>query len=83
MQLQNFFASAPDFASAQELIAARTREEAGAVRLRTPAAINPLLWQGEITAANAKEVWSTTEAHIISKQRNELVIDMSGVRFIG
>jgi len=82
MQLQNFFASAPDFASAQELIAARTREEAGAVRLRTPAALNPLLWQGEITAANAKAVWSTTETHISSKQRRELVIDMSGVRFM-
>lgn len=82
MQLQNFFAAAPDFASAQELIAARTREEAGAVRLRTPAALNPLLWQGEITAANAKEVWNTTEAHVSSKQRKELVIDMSGVRFM-
>jgi N-acetylglucosaminyldiphosphoundecaprenol N-acetyl-beta-D-mannosaminyltransferase len=82
MQLQNFFASAPDFASAQELIAARTREKTGAVRLRTPAALNPLLWQGEITAANAKEVWSTTETHISSKQRRELVIDMSGVRFM-
>jgi N-acetylglucosaminyldiphosphoundecaprenol N-acetyl-beta-D-mannosaminyltransferase len=82
MQLQNFFAAAPDFASAQELIAARTREQTGAVRLRSAAALNPLLWQGEITAANAKEVWSTTEAHIASKQRRELVIDMSGVRFM-
>jgi exopolysaccharide biosynthesis WecB/TagA/CpsF family protein/anti-anti-sigma factor len=82
MQLQNFFASAPDLASAQELIAARTREETGAVRLRSPAAINPLLWQGEITAANAKDVWDTTETHLTSKQRRELVIDMSGVRFM-
>jgi anti-sigma B factor antagonist len=82
MKLQNFFASAPDFPSAQQLIEARTREEAGAVRLRTPAALNPLLWQGEITAANAKEVWATTEAHLASKQRRELVIDLSGVRFM-
>jgi N-acetylglucosaminyldiphosphoundecaprenol N-acetyl-beta-D-mannosaminyltransferase len=82
MQLQNFFASAPDLASAQELIAARGREETGAVRLRSPAAVNPLLWQGEITAANAKEVWDSTETHLISKQRRELVIDMSGVRFM-
>ncbi|HEX4263098.1 MAG TPA: WecB/TagA/CpsF family glycosyltransferase [Verrucomicrobiae bacterium] len=82
MQLQNFFATAPDFASAQQLIAVRTREESGAVRLRSPAAINPVLWQGEITAANAAEVWLTTEAHLTSKQRRELVIDMSGVRFM-
>jgi anti-anti-sigma factor len=52
------------------------------VRLRTPAAPNPLLWQGEITAANAAEVWDTTETHLISKRRRELVIDMSGVRFM-
>lgn len=82
MQLQNFFACAPDFAAAQELIAARAREQTGAVRLRSPAEINPLLWQGEITAANAPEVWSTTETHLTSKQRKELVIDMSGVRFM-
>ncbi len=82
MQLQDFFASAPDLASAQALIAARTREETGAVRLRTSAAPNPLLWQGEITAANATEVWDTTETHLTSKQRSELVIDMSGVRFM-
>jgi anti-anti-sigma factor len=82
MQLQNFFAAAPDLASAQELIASRAREETDAVRLRSPAAINPLLWQGEITAANAKDVWDTTETHLTSKQRRELVIDMSAVRFM-
>ena len=82
MRLQNFFASAPDFASAQQLIEARTREQAGAVRLPTATTLTPLLWQGEITAANAKEVWSTTEAHISSKQRRALAIDLSGVRFM-
>jgi exopolysaccharide biosynthesis WecB/TagA/CpsF family protein/anti-anti-sigma factor len=82
MQLQDFFATAPDISSARELIAARAREENKAVRLRTPAAPNPLLWQGEITAANAAEVWDTTETHLTSRQRRELVIDMSGVRFM-
>jgi N-acetylglucosaminyldiphosphoundecaprenol N-acetyl-beta-D-mannosaminyltransferase len=82
MRLQNFFASAPDFASARQLVATRAREQTVAVRLRSPAAINPLLWQGEITAANATEVWNTTEIHLTSKQRRELVIDMSGVRFM-
>jgi N-acetylglucosaminyldiphosphoundecaprenol N-acetyl-beta-D-mannosaminyltransferase len=82
MQLQNFFATAPDFASAQQLIAVRAREETGAVRLRSPAAINPLLWQGEITAANADEVWHTTAGHIAARTRRELVIDLSAVRFM-
>ena len=82
MRLQNFFASAPDFTAAQQLIEARTREQSNAATPPNPPALNPLLWQGEITAANAKEVWSTTEAHLSSKQRKELVIDLSGVRFM-
>jgi anti-anti-sigma factor len=82
MRLQNFFATAPDLPSAQALIAAREREQAGAVRLRSAAATNPLLWQGEITAANAQEVWERTEVHLTSKERRELVIDMSAVRFM-
>ncbi|HEY1489874.1 MAG TPA: STAS domain-containing protein, partial [Verrucomicrobiae bacterium] len=82
MRLENFFDAAPDLPSAQALIAARLREQTGAVRLRSPAAVNPLLWQGEITAANAREVWETTESHLASKQRRELVIDLSGVRFM-
>lgn len=82
MQLQHFFECVPDFASAQELITARAREQTSAVRLRSPAAVNPLLWQGEITASNAQEVWSTTKSFIHSKRGRELVIDLSGVRFI-
>ena len=82
MRLENFFATAPDLPSAQALIATREREQSGAVRLRSAAATNPLLWQGEITAANAEEVWTRTETHLAEKQRRELVIDMSGVRFL-
>jgi N-acetylglucosaminyldiphosphoundecaprenol N-acetyl-beta-D-mannosaminyltransferase len=82
MQLQNFFDMAPDLASVQALIAARMREQSGAVQLRTPAAANPLLWQGEITAANAQEVWQRTETHLASRRGRDLVIDMSGVRFM-
>lgn len=81
MHLQNFFASAPDFASAQQIIEARTREQSNAVQPRS-AAMNPLVWQGEITAANAQDVWRTTEAHLTSSKRKELVIDLAGVRFI-
>jgi anti-anti-sigma factor len=81
MHLQNFFDLAPDFASAQQLIEKRTRE-AAATR-RTTAALNPMFWQGEITAANANQVWEMTQAYITSPlQQRELVIDLSGVRFL-
>jgi len=82
MRLQNFFASAPDFDSAQQLIEARMREQFNLVTLPGAPAFNPLLWQGEITAANAKEVWKTTEAHLLSKLRKDVLIDMSAVRFM-
>jgi N-acetylglucosaminyldiphosphoundecaprenol N-acetyl-beta-D-mannosaminyltransferase len=82
MRLQHFFDAATDLPSAQALIAARMREQTGAVQWRTPAAANPLLWQGEITAANAQEVWQRTETHLTSRHGRDLVIDMSGVRFM-
>jgi N-acetylglucosaminyldiphosphoundecaprenol N-acetyl-beta-D-mannosaminyltransferase len=82
MRLQNFFDTSPDLPSAQALIAARMREQTDAVQLRTPAAENPVRWQGEITAANAQEVWARTEAHINARQHRDLTIDMSAVRFM-
>ncbi len=82
MKLENFFATAPDIAAAQQIINARLREQSNAAVPASPPALNPLLWQGEVTAANAKEVWKTTEIQIAAKQRSELVIDLSGVRFM-
>jgi N-acetylglucosaminyldiphosphoundecaprenol N-acetyl-beta-D-mannosaminyltransferase len=82
MRLQDFFDTASDLPSALALIAARMREQADAVQLRTPAAVNPLLWQGEITAANAPDVWQRTETHIAARHGRDLVIDMSSVRFM-
>jgi N-acetylglucosaminyldiphosphoundecaprenol N-acetyl-beta-D-mannosaminyltransferase len=82
MRLQHFFDTATDLPSAQALIAARRREQTGAVQWRTPAAANLLLWQGEITAANAQDVWQRTETHLTDRRGRDLVIDMSGVRFM-
>jgi len=64
MRLDNFFDSAPNIASAQHLLEVRSRERAATVSLRTAAAISPLVWSGEITAANADEVWERTHAHM-------------------
>jgi N-acetylglucosaminyldiphosphoundecaprenol N-acetyl-beta-D-mannosaminyltransferase len=82
MRLQNFFAATRDVKAAQALIRARTGEEFSAVRIPGAADWKPLLWQGEITAVNAEAVGRTTEAQICSKRRAELVIDLSGVRFM-
>jgi anti-anti-sigma factor len=85
MHLNEFFASAPDFADAQKLIEARLSERATVVSLGTLAAARPLQWRGEITAANAEEVWKLTQAYletILVGVESEIEIDLSSVRFI-
>ena len=84
MQLQSFFAAAPDIASARELIATRNREANMPATPRTAAALNPLVWQGEVTAANSARVWSRTQAHVLAltAARRDVVIDLSAVRFL-
>ena len=51
--------------------------------LRTAAAVTPLVWHGEITAANAGHVWESTREYLESpKAERDLALDLSGVRFI-
>jgi anti-anti-sigma factor len=83
MRISEFFSCAPDLASAQYLVQVRARERLAAVTLRTPAAVTPLVWHGEITAANAKQVWENTRTYLEAPRRDgELALDLSGVRFI-
>lgn len=82
MQLREFFASAPDIPSAEQLIELRAREQNAAVTLRTAAATNPLVWHGEITAGNAEEVWSAMVDHLTVPQRREVIVNLAAVRFI-
>lgn len=84
MHLQEFFASAPDFASAQRLIETRTLEQNHIVSTDRTKAVETLVWQGEITASNAERVWRLTEKQVTSSEvsTQNLVIDLSQVRFI-
>jgi N-acetylglucosaminyldiphosphoundecaprenol N-acetyl-beta-D-mannosaminyltransferase len=81
MRLEEFFAIAPDVAAAHRLIEERDREQRPRMATAS-AAFNPLLWQGEITADNAGEVWDALESNLVSRRRRELTIDLSGVRFM-
>jgi N-acetylglucosaminyldiphosphoundecaprenol N-acetyl-beta-D-mannosaminyltransferase len=85
MRLQDFFLTAPNLPAAQHLIEQRGREESAAVTPRTAAAVNPLMWRGELTAANADKVWDLTRAHLApaaAAWRHDLVLDLAGLRFI-
>ncbi|HWI55957.1 MAG TPA: WecB/TagA/CpsF family glycosyltransferase [Bacillota bacterium] len=84
MHLRDFFALAPDVAAAQTLIEARTRELAALANLPVSAASNgALAWQGEVTAANAEQVWDFTQAHLARLASSRpWRIDLAQVRFI-
>ena len=81
MRVEDIFEMATDVIEARELIKAREREQSAQV---INGARRPLIWQGEITAANAEEVWLQTRAEInsMSSWRKQWVVDLSHVRFI-
>jgi len=81
MRLGEFFARAADEAAALQLLAAR-RSESNVVAhgdLTGPSA--RIVWQGEITAANVKEVASATES-CLAGATGGFEVDLAGVRFI-
>lgn len=81
MRLEDFFEAASDAVEARQLIESRERERAMQV---IKGARRPLVWQGEITATNAEEVWRQTRIEInsMSSWRKQWIIDLSQVRFI-
>jgi len=81
MRLEDLFETGSDAVEALELIGVREQERAMHV---INGARKPLVWQGEITSANAEEVWRQTRAEInsMSSWRKQWVIDLSQVRFI-
>jgi exopolysaccharide biosynthesis WecB/TagA/CpsF family protein/anti-anti-sigma factor len=82
LRVQEFFETAADLTAAGELIATRLREQGTVVSANSNSATS-MLWQGEITTANAEAVWRATEARITSAAPpRKLVIDLSRVRFI-
>lgn len=83
MRLQDFFSTAPDLSAALHLIEQRAREESATVAPRTAAALNPLVWRGEVTAANADKVWDLIRPHLApATSRHDLILDLAGLRFI-
>jgi N-acetylglucosaminyldiphosphoundecaprenol N-acetyl-beta-D-mannosaminyltransferase len=81
MRLEAAFQTAPDAVEARRVLETRQTEQ-------PPVVINgesrPLAWRGEITAANAEEVWALSGPRLFapgSREKN-LVIDLTDVRFI-
>lgn len=83
MRLDPFFTIAADATTARQLIMTLEGEMSAAVMPPAPGASSPLIWRGEIVAANVEEVWRETNRLLTDPElRRALLIDLSQVRFI-
>jgi N-acetylglucosaminyldiphosphoundecaprenol N-acetyl-beta-D-mannosaminyltransferase len=84
MKLREFFISSPSLEAARACL--REIGESAGVQLRTiPASGLPALtWSGEITAANAEEIWLRTMDYLNARAlvQRALTIDLSALEFI-
>ena len=81
MKLSDFFAQAPDVQTALALMAERQRERCVTVGPKSADHALSIVWQGEITAANAAAVAEATES-LLANASGRLAIDLAAVRFI-
>ena len=84
MKLREFFITSPSLEAARACL--REIGESAGVQLRTiPASGLPALtWSGEITAANAEEIWLRTMDYLNARAlvQRALTIDLSALEFI-
>jgi N-acetylglucosaminyldiphosphoundecaprenol N-acetyl-beta-D-mannosaminyltransferase len=83
MRLEDFFMIARDLDEAQRLMEGSPTTTVSAQPNYFPSKPG-LFWRGEVTAANADEVWKSTSTYICSnaKPNGELKIDLSSLNFI-
>lgn len=84
MRLQDFFTHAPNLAGAIELCSGAKTAEPVILSAGPAHAMPILLWQGEVTANNADQVWERTHQHLSSASASHgaLTVDLGHVSFI-
>ena len=84
MRLEAFFITVPDLPAAGNYL--RETGQYAAVQLKSISSspLPALVWQGELTAANAHEFWVSTMDHLAARSlvQKTLTIDLSKLRFI-
>jgi N-acetylglucosaminyldiphosphoundecaprenol N-acetyl-beta-D-mannosaminyltransferase len=84
MKLEEFFVMVPDLTAAENCL--REIGQYASVHLKTsPSSPLPVLaWTGELTAANAEEVWIATMDYLAARSlvQRALTIDLSKLQFI-
>ena len=82
-QLEDFFHIAPTILEAREIIFPAQPNPVISSRFANP--VSPLLWTGELTAANVEDVWTATRDKIdalCAAGEKHPAIDLSELRFI-
>lgn len=84
MRLQDFFKHAKDLPTALEMISGDKTPQPVLVGAGPTHAAPVLIWQGEVTATNAEEVWERTHQHLASASQGHsgLTVDLGHVSFI-
>lgn len=84
MRLQDFFSIASDIWDARKIFEASPVAGPALLQKNYFPSKPALSWRGEITAANAEEVWQITHTHIDSQtnRKRPLQIDLSALQFI-
>jgi N-acetylglucosaminyldiphosphoundecaprenol N-acetyl-beta-D-mannosaminyltransferase len=84
MRLHDFFQHSPDLPTALKKISNDNAADAVLVRTGPQEPLPVLVWQGEVTASNADQVWERTHHHLsnASQQHAALTVDLGHVSFI-
>ncbi|HMJ66695.1 MAG TPA: WecB/TagA/CpsF family glycosyltransferase [Candidatus Binatia bacterium] len=82
-KLESFFQIAADTLEARDIIANADATQHPESELYRP--VPPIIWSGELTAANAEDVWSSTQLQIDALYElgdTTIDIDLAGLRFL-
>lgn len=84
MRLEDFFIIAPDLPQAEKCLREASRTSSVTLMNSETAGLPALSWRGELTAANADEIWLATIDHLNARAmvQRSLRIDLSALTFI-
>jgi N-acetylglucosaminyldiphosphoundecaprenol N-acetyl-beta-D-mannosaminyltransferase len=84
MRLEEFFIVTANLKGAVDLIQKNGQHAAIHLKAVPASGLSALAWNGELTAANAEEIWAATRDHIAARSlaQRVLTIDLTNLRFI-
>jgi N-acetylglucosaminyldiphosphoundecaprenol N-acetyl-beta-D-mannosaminyltransferase len=84
MRLQEFFITSPSVAEARKRLEQKPAHHPVMLKNMPATPMPAISWRGELTAANADEVWAATLDHMTARSalRQNIIIDLSEVPFL-